>query len=72
MKTLIAVGVPAMTFILLLVVGMTLTREDFARLRHRRAVVLLGLFAPLLLLPPLASGSRGCSRRRPRSPRVCC
>ena len=56
MKTLISVAVPAMTFILLLVVGTSLTRDDFARLRHQRAVVLLGLFAPLLLLPPLALG----------------
>ncbi|HXW04711.1 MAG TPA: bile acid:sodium symporter [Vicinamibacterales bacterium] len=54
MKTLIDVAVPSITFILLAAVGMDLTGEDFTRVRRRRLVVAAGLFAPLLLLPPLA------------------
>lgn len=56
MKTLIDVAVPAITFILLAAVGLDLTRADFARVRRRGSVVLLGLLAPLLLLPPIAVG----------------
>jgi predicted Na+-dependent transporter len=44
------------TFIIQIAVGFSLTRGDFARLRHRRGVVLTGLFAPLLVLPALAIG----------------
>lgn len=43
-----------MTFILLVAVGLDLTQEDFLRLRRKPAVVLVGLFAPLLVLPPVA------------------
>ena len=57
MKTLIDVAVPVITFVLLAAVGLDLTREDFARVRRRqRSVVLAGLVAPLLLLPPIAVG----------------
>jgi bile acid:Na+ symporter, BASS family len=56
MKTLLDIAVPTMTFVLLVGVGLDLTREDFVRLRRRWAVVLLGLLAPLALLPPIAIG----------------
>jgi BASS family bile acid:Na+ symporter len=56
MKTAIDVIVPSMTFLLLTMVGMGLTREDFARLRDRPAVIVTGLAGPLVLLPPLALG----------------
>lgn len=56
MKTLIDVAVPAITFILLAAVGLDLTREDFSRVRRRSTVVLVGLLAPLFVLPPIAVG----------------
>ena len=55
-KTLIDVAVPGLTFILLTAVGLDLTRADFARVRRGWAVVLTGLVAPLILLPPVAVG----------------
>jgi BASS family bile acid:Na+ symporter len=55
-KTLIDIAVPSITFILLAAVGLDLTREDFARVRRRWAVVLIGLLAPLVVLPPIAVG----------------
>lgn len=54
MKLLIDTAVPAMTFILLFAVGLNLKAADFARLRKQPAMVLLGLFLPPLLLPPVA------------------
>ena len=56
MKTLIDVSVPVITFILLAAVGLDLSREDFARVRRRNAVVLAGLLVPLVALPPIAIG----------------
>jgi BASS family bile acid:Na+ symporter len=55
MRTLIGTAVPTMTFLLLVAVGIDLTAGDFARVRQQRALVLTGLFAPLILLPPLAA-----------------
>lgn len=55
MRTLIGTAVPAMTFLLLVAVGIDLTATDFARVRQQRAMVVAGLFAPLILLPPLAA-----------------
>jgi BASS family bile acid:Na+ symporter len=52
--TLIDISVPALTFILLAAVGLDLTKEDFARVRRQPVLVLTGLVAPLLLLPPVA------------------
>ena len=52
--TLVAVAVPLTNFALLLAVGMDLTREDFARVAQNKALVVAGLVAPCLLLPPLA------------------
>ena len=54
MKTLIAYVIPAMAFLLQVTVGLDLTAADFARVRRHPGVVLAGLFAPLLLLPPAA------------------
>ena len=54
MKPLVDVAVPITTFLLLLAVGLELTVDDFVRVRRQRALVLVGLFAPLILLPPLA------------------
>jgi BASS family bile acid:Na+ symporter len=51
---LVAVAVPVTNFALLLAVGMDLTREDFARVARNKALVIAGLAAPCLLLPPLA------------------
>jgi bile acid:Na+ symporter, BASS family len=55
MRTLIGTAVPAMTFLLLVAVGIDLTVRDFALVRQQRALVLAGLFGPLILLPPLAA-----------------
>ena len=54
MKTLIDVAVPLSSFLLLVAVGLDLTTDDFARLRRQRALVLAGLFAPVVLLAPIA------------------
>jgi BASS family bile acid:Na+ symporter len=53
-KPLIDLSVPLITFILLTVVGSSLTPDDFSRVRRQPGVVLAGLLAPLALLPPLA------------------
>ncbi len=45
---------PATTFLLLVAVGIDLTAGDFTRVRQQRALVLAGLFGPLILLPPVA------------------
>jgi BASS family bile acid:Na+ symporter len=55
-ETLIGVGAPATAFILLAAVGQDLTADDFARVRRQPAVVLAGIIAPLIILPPLALG----------------
>jgi bile acid:Na+ symporter, BASS family len=55
-NTLIGVAAPATAFILLVAVGLDLTADDFARVRRQPAVVLAGLVAPLIILPPLALG----------------
>lgn len=54
MRTLIGVVIPAMNFILLAAVGLTLTVKDFARVRAQPVLVATGLVAPVFLLPPLA------------------
>jgi bile acid:Na+ symporter, BASS family len=51
---LIDIAAPATAFILLAAVGLDLTPDDFARVRRQPAVVLAGLVAPLVFLPPLA------------------
>jgi bile acid:Na+ symporter, BASS family len=54
--TLIDIAVPVTTFMMLAAVGLDLTAADFARVRRQRLLVLAGLLAPLLLLPPIAVG----------------
>ena len=54
MNTVISLALPATAFMLLVAVGIDLTPEDFARVRRQPAVVLTGLIAPLILLPPTA------------------
>jgi BASS family bile acid:Na+ symporter len=51
---LISIAAPATAFILLAAVGLDLTPNDFSRVRRQPALVLAGLLAPLVLLPPLA------------------
>ena len=52
--TIIQIAVPTITFLLLAVVGSSLTTADFARLWRTRLTIFSGLVAPLILLPPLA------------------
>ena len=54
MKALLDLAVPAITFLLLLAVGLDLAPADFARVRRQRRVLAAGLVGPLLVLPPLA------------------
>ena len=54
MKALLDLAVPAITFLLLLAVGLDLAPADFARVRRQRGVLAVGLVGPLLVLPPLA------------------
>jgi BASS family bile acid:Na+ symporter len=54
MEGLIDVAVPAVSFVLLVAVGMDLTADDFARVGRQRTLVLTGLLAPPVLLPALA------------------
>ncbi len=54
MKALLDLAVPAVTFLLLLVVGLDLAPADFARMRRQPRVLAAGLVGPLLVLPPLA------------------
>jgi bile acid:Na+ symporter, BASS family len=56
MQTLVDVTVPLLTFILLTAVGLDLTAEHFDRIRRQRQLIVAGLLAPLLLLPPIAAG----------------
>jgi bile acid:Na+ symporter, BASS family len=53
-RTIISVVVPTTTLLLLTAVGMDLTAEDFARVRRQWPLVVVGLVAPLMLLPPIA------------------
>jgi bile acid:Na+ symporter, BASS family len=55
-RTLIALVIPAMNFLLLFTVGLDLTENDFARVRRQPALIASGLVAPLVLLPPIAVG----------------
>jgi BASS family bile acid:Na+ symporter len=54
MRSLIVIAMPATAFILLVAVGLDLTVSDFTRVRRQLTLVLTGLLAPLVLLPPLA------------------
>jgi BASS family bile acid:Na+ symporter len=54
MKLAMDVGVPAVTFLIMTIVGLDLTRADFERVRSRPRVLAAGLLGPLVLLPPVA------------------
>jgi bile acid:Na+ symporter, BASS family len=56
LKPYIDLIVPAINFVLLAAVGMDLTPADFARVRRQRSLLIAGLVAPLLVLPPIALG----------------
>jgi BASS family bile acid:Na+ symporter len=51
---ILTVAVPAVTFLVLMAVGLDLTAADFRRVRHQHRIVTAGLVGPLLILPPLA------------------
>jgi BASS family bile acid:Na+ symporter len=50
------VAIPVVTFLLMVVVGLDLTAGEFHRVRRRPLVLLTGLLAPIVVLPPLAWG----------------
>lgn len=52
--TLLAIAVPLTNFVLQLAVGMDITADDFARVARNRALVVAGLLAPAVILPPVA------------------
>jgi len=54
MKLAMDVGVPAVTFLIMTIVGLDLTRADFERVRSRPRILAAGLLGPLVLLPPVA------------------
>lgn len=56
MKLALDVGVPAVTFLIMAIVGLDLTWADFERVRARPRVLVAGLVGPLVLLPPVALG----------------
>jgi BASS family bile acid:Na+ symporter len=53
-KLLVDLAVPAITILLLFAIGLDLAPADFSRVRRRPGIVVLGLGAPLVLLPPIA------------------
>jgi bile acid:Na+ symporter, BASS family len=53
-KTFVDVTIPIVTFLLMAGVGMDLTAGDFTRVRRQPLTMATGLFAPLILLPPIA------------------
>jgi BASS family bile acid:Na+ symporter len=54
MDTLIGIAAPAVTFALLVAIGLDLKADDFIRVRRQTGVVLTGFLAPVILLPPIA------------------
>jgi bile acid:Na+ symporter, BASS family len=54
MKLAVDVTIPLVTFLLLVAVGLDLTRQDFLRLRRQPWLIVGGLVGPLVLLPPIA------------------
>jgi BASS family bile acid:Na+ symporter len=53
-KALLDLAVPAITFLLLLAVGIDLAPNDIVRVVRQRRVLAVGLLGPVLVLPPLA------------------
>jgi len=56
LKQAVDIAIPAITFALLMAVGLDLTRTDFVRVRRNPAVVAAGLLVPMLVLPLVALG----------------
>ncbi len=54
MKIQLDLAVPAISFLVLLAIGLDLVPADFARVRRQHRVLVAGLVGPLLVLPPLA------------------
>ena len=54
MKAVLDAAVPVVTFLVMTVVGLDLTRADLAKVVSRPRLVAAGLVAPLFLLPPIA------------------
>jgi bile acid:Na+ symporter, BASS family len=54
MKTVVDIAIPVITFLLLVAVGLDLTRQDFVRLARKPRLIVAGLIGPLVLLPPIA------------------
>jgi BASS family bile acid:Na+ symporter len=54
MKQIIDIGIPVMVIYVMFVVGLSLTRADFARLRQAPIAILLGSLGPFLILPVFA------------------
>jgi BASS family bile acid:Na+ symporter len=55
-KQAVDIAIPAITFALLMSVGLDLTRADFVRVRRSPAIVAAGLLVPILVLPLVALG----------------
>jgi len=56
MKLLVDIGIPVVVMLMLLVVGLQLTLDDFRRIRRYPKPVLIGTAAQLLVLPVIAAG----------------
>jgi len=54
MKSILDVAVPVVTFLVMTIVGLDLSRPDFERVRARPRILVAGLLGPFLLLPPIA------------------
>ena len=54
MKPVLDVAVPVVTFLVMTIVGLDLSRPDFERVRARPRILVAGLLGPFLLLPPIA------------------
>lgn len=54
MKPVLDVAIPVVTFLVMTIVGLDLTRADFERVRSRPRILAAGLLGPLVLLPPIA------------------
>lgn len=66
MKLAVDVAIPLITFLLLVAVGLDLTKQDFVRLRAQPALIAAGLLGPLVLLPPIALLSIAVVRPSPQ------
>lgn len=56
MKILVDIGIPFVVMLMMLVVGLQLTPDDFRRIRRRPKPVLIGTLGQLIALPAIAAG----------------